>query len=257
LSVACTDSLRAWAVSYLTSSTYDCYVLNTTDGGENWNIQANPAYATMWSISMQDSLNGWIAGYNLFNGLATLWQTQNGGAQWMPHTLNYATDLLAVKAVGQTVLAASDWGLILRSTNNGAVFTADTSGTDNSLWDLALVGADHAWAVGPSGTILRCVIEPSATDDRTLPLAQTYTLSAYPNPFNPISVIELSLPHAQRVRIAVYDVEGRLVKMLADRVIPAGKQQFTFDGSRLSSGIYFARAESGDFAKSLRLVLLK
>jgi ligand-binding sensor domain-containing protein len=63
----------------------------------------------------------------------------------------------------------------------------------------------------------------------------------YPNPFNPSTIIDYQLPQAAKVSLKVYDMLGREVALLVDNEKDAGYHAVTFDGSRLSSGVYFTR----------------
>ncbi len=65
----------------------------------------------------------------------------------------------------------------------------------------------------------------------------------YPNPFNPTTAIRYQLPAASNVRLVVYDMLGREVSVLVDGRGEAGVHQVTFDGSGLSSGVYFYRMQ--------------
>lgn len=71
----------------------------------------------------------------------------------------------------------------------------------------------------------------------------------YPNPFNPSTTIRVSVPQKSRVTIKVYDIKGSLVATWLDSELPAGYYSLRFDGSSMSSGIYFyrmtARLENG------------
>jgi hypothetical protein len=85
---------------------------------------------------------------------------------------------------------------------------------------------------------------------------------AHPNPFNPLTVLEYSLPEAQPVDLAIYDVSGRLVRRLATGVQTAGTHSVTWQGDdeqgrRQSSGLYFARFVAGTVHQTERLVLVK
>ena len=80
---------------------------------------------------------------------------------------------------------------------------------------------------------------------------------SYPNPFNPSTQIAFSLPEAQRVRLAVYDVTGREVARLVDGSIGAGRHEVRFEAGHLPSGVYLYRIEAGPLVEVRRMVLLK
>jgi len=79
----------------------------------------------------------------------------------------------------------------------------------------------------------------------------------YPNPFNPSTVIRFDLPRDVEVRLCVYDVLGRLVGVLVDGRVRAGRHSVEFRGDGLSSGVYFYRLEAGDFVSVKKMVLVK
>ncbi len=82
-------------------------------------------------------------------------------------------------------------------------------------------------------------------------------VTAYPNPFNPTTVISFQLPVASKVRLDVFDITGRNVE--ARRAVPylPGSHSINFDASHLASGIYFYRIEAGDFSAVRKMVLMK
>ena len=61
----------------------------------------------------------------------------------------------------------------------------------------------------------------------------------YPNPFNPNTVINYEVKNQSHISLKVYDVSGKEVMTLADQIQTKGNSSVTFDGSNLSSGIYF------------------
>jgi hypothetical protein len=86
----------------------------------------------------------------------------------------------------------------------------------------------------------------------------------YPNPFNPSTAIKYTVgavsgqsPVVSTVRLAVYDVLGREVAALVDGKKEPGRYEVTFDGSRLSSGVYFFRLSVDGVVKTRRAMLLK
>lgn len=79
----------------------------------------------------------------------------------------------------------------------------------------------------------------------------------YPNPFNPVTTIAYEVPTAGAVRLAVYDMLGREVAILADSHVTAGAYTVTFDAANLSSGMYLYRLETDQRVLTQRMTLLK
>jgi hypothetical protein len=82
-------------------------------------------------------------------------------------------------------------------------------------------------------------------------------LQNYPNPFNPSTTIKYELPRASQVTLTVYDILGREVSVLVNEKKGVGVHEVKFDGSGLSSGVYFYRLRDGDFIQTRKLLLLR
>jgi hypothetical protein len=83
-----------------------------------------------------------------------------------------------------------------------------------------------------------------------------------PNPFNPRTRISFTLEHGEHVRLAVYDVAGRLVRGLENRWLAPGEHSVVWDGNDAlgrpaGSGVYFDRIETPSFRQSRRMTLLE
>lgn len=79
----------------------------------------------------------------------------------------------------------------------------------------------------------------------------------YPNPFNPTTAISFQLSAIGHVTLKVFDVLGREVATLVDKVKQPGMHSVQFDAGNLASGVYFYRLESGSFVATRKLLLLK
>ncbi|RNC83740.1 MAG: T9SS C-terminal target domain-containing protein [Balneola sp.] len=79
----------------------------------------------------------------------------------------------------------------------------------------------------------------------------------YPNPFNPSTQIEYAIPTTGLVKLEVFDILGRKVRMLVNDVQEVGRYTVTFNASDLASGVYVYRLTSGDFTATKQLYLLK
>lgn len=84
----------------------------------------------------------------------------------------------------------------------------------------------------------------------------------YPNPFNPETVIRFMLPAQSQTRLAVYDMNGRLVKTLVNESVAAGSHQVSWNatdeaGQILPSGMYIYRLTAGAVSTSGKMVFVK
>jgi hypothetical protein len=80
---------------------------------------------------------------------------------------------------------------------------------------------------------------------------------AYPNPFNPTTVIRWTMDVGRQTRIGVYDVLGREVARLVDGFSPIGTHEITFDATGLPSGVYIVRLQADGQTLTRRITLLK
>ena len=82
---------------------------------------------------------------------------------------------------------------------------------------------------------------------------------AYPNPFNPVTTIRFNIPietqHATTLQI--FDVNGRSIESLVNRVLQAGQHEIEWSAARIPSGVYFAELVSGNYRQVQKLVLMK
>jgi hypothetical protein len=85
----------------------------------------------------------------------------------------------------------------------------------------------------------------------------------HPNPFNPSTTINFSLPESSPVTLRVYDISGKLVRdLISSQVIEAGLQEKVWNGKDdhdqfVSAGIYFYKLTAGNFTETRRMALVK
>jgi len=87
----------------------------------------------------------------------------------------------------------------------------------------------------------------------------------YPNPFNPTTNIRYSIKRetslhggsSTNVKLIVYEIQGKVIETLVNEKQKPGTYEVSFEGSNLSSGIYFYRIQAGDFIQVKKMVLVK
>lgn len=102
------------------------------------------------------------------------------------------------------------------------------------------------------------VIPSAVQPERVLELPGQFALfGAFPNPFNPSTTIRYGLPQRSHVLLAVFNTLGQQVAILVQGEKEAGYHEVQFDGTGLSSGVYFYRMQAGDYVATKKLLLLK
>jgi hypothetical protein len=105
-------------------------------------------------------------------------------------------------------------------------------------------------------------VQTNATDTvppPPVPLSFDFS-DPFPNPlspFNPTTTFQFRIATDTRIRLRIYDMQGRLVTTLVDAVLPAQTHQVRWDAHAQASGIYFCRFEAGEMTKVRKIVLLR
>ena len=95
-----------------------------------------------------------------------------------------------------------------------------------------------------------------------VPAMATRLLANVPNPFNPSTEVHFEMQKPGRVRVAVYAMDGRLVRTLVDDSLAAGPHHRAWDGRddggrQVSSGAYYLRLETAESVDHRKMMLLK
>ena len=98
---------------------------------------------------------------------------------------------------------------------------------------------------------------PSAIEDQNY-VNQSFKLyQNYPNPFNPATTIEYTIEKSSNVKIIIYDMLGRKVKILVNEFKKTGNYKELFNASKLASGIYYYQLINGESIQTRQMLLLK
>ena len=93
--------------------------------------------------------------------------------------------------------------------------------------------------------------------DQYWELPTEYTLSVYPNPFNPSITILYDVPHISQVRITIYDLMGREVAQLVNRPMNAGCYQVNWECSSCATGLYMVELRGESHRQITKAMLLR
>tara|TARA_B100000959_G_scaffold217150_1_gene228985 strand:+ start:102 stop:482 length:381 start_codon:yes stop_codon:yes gene_type:complete len=90
------------------------------------------------------------------------------------------------------------------------------------------------------------------------PVPENFSIGqAYPNPFNPVTIINYGISETTNLSIGVYDIRGRQMNLIIKNAVDSGYYNFFWDASAYSSGIYLIKFQLSDMVKVQRVLLLK
>jgi pectate lyase len=143
--------------------------------------------------------------------------------------------------------------------NDGTIVSKLIPGTDTVFVPPYSYSLDNAQDVKNS-VMTNAGNKKSGTDgvdESTLKITGFALCQNFPNPFNPSTTITFSVGTYSYTSLRVYDIYGREVATLVEGVKSAGSHTAEFNGSNLSSGVYFARLHSKSFSQTIKLILAK
>lgn len=157
---------------------------------------------------------------------------------------------MALPPVGLDSISTTDIGALNDVNINKAYFNYQLIAYDGSY------GMHNtAFAVAVLQRSLSTLTGVEAVDDFT---PSTFTLSQnFPNPFNPSTTIQFSIPEMSEITLKVYDAIGNEVATLHEGMVNAGTYNVNWNASNMASGIYFYKISSDKFSMTKKMVLMK
>jgi hypothetical protein len=269
---------------------YEIYYKRSTDGGLSWGADTrlvnnifdsgDPSVSAAGSLLItvwMDSRDGY---WRVFSKRST-----DGGSTWSadtPVTTNPADPSFPIIYVSsqnvhfawqdyrnsnyeiyykRSTDAGITWGTDLRLTNNPAVSEIPSmyvyGSAVHTIWTDERDGnREIYYKRDPSGNLSGLI-----TLGTEIPPG--FSLSQnYPNPFNPSTKIKFNIPVASVrrtdiVSLIIYDILGKQIKTLVNQQLSPGIYEVDFEGSDLSTGIYYYRLTAGNFIETKKMILVK
>jgi hypothetical protein len=166
-------------------------------------------------------------------------QSSDGGDTWSPNA--------RITTVSSDPTAGSRAGLI-----GEYVGLASYDGLPHAVWTDTRNGNQDVFTARLDSVPGSIVI----TNNKPL-IPSEVSLGAYPNPFNPTTILTYNLAQPGNVSLAIFDINGRKISTLQTGWMSAGEHSKVWDASNLSSGIYFAQITVGNLTRTQKLLLIK
>jgi hypothetical protein len=224
-----------------------------------WEITNTGTTADMFGVPMF-SIGNLVVGAN-----GSILRSTDFGQNWSPQNSPVTTDLRAVEFSANNdthIYAVGDSGTIIASTSSGNAWTVQQSGTTRDLRGMFFYLSDlDGWVVGDSGTILRTFDGGWSPDESETPTESTPSVMAfqqnYPNPFNNSTSFVFTVSRTSSVVVRAYDVLGRQVGTLADRIFAPGDYHLTWECRHCTSGTYLVSMSADGFSATRVVRLIR
>ena len=236
----------------------------TTNGGINWNLQFTSAFP-IGAIFFLNGQKGWMRGGPDLTGNGASYST-DGGFSWISSSGTVAGGY-DIKFVNDSIgYSGAPSVQIPKSTDGGKTFGYQTSPIlavlqtsvlrDDTL--LAWMGGSGMVHTNDGGGTLVNIKQNESEIPDNFKLNQNY-----PNPFNPKTIINYELKIAGYVKLKAFDIQGKEIAELVNSKQGQGIYNVDFDGSGLSSGVYFYEIKIFDeksnnvFTDTKKMVLIR
>jgi hypothetical protein len=158
--------------------------------------------------------------------------------------------------------AGNDNFAFLDSVSANTTLYIDSSLASNTTYTYRIKGYN---SISQSAYTNEVTFLLTGVNNSTAALPKEYGLAQnYPNPFNPVTTINYQLPQAGHVNLKIYDILGNEISTLINEDKAAGYHSAKFDGSALSSGVYFYRLtvlngqnQNGIYTNIKKFILMK
>ncbi|HFA49394.1 MAG TPA: T9SS type A sorting domain-containing protein [Bacteroidetes bacterium] len=244
--------------------TDDGNVQVTFSGGDNWqNISEGlpDRYVTQVATSPTDPLTAYVtlSGYRSIDYLPHVLTTTDGGEHWSDISANLPeipiNDIIVHPDFPGLLFIANDMGVWFSENNGGEWKILGTNMPFTVVNDLDL-HADEAFLL--AATFGRSMLKYDISTLGAVPtkeqLSFQRSLNIYPNPVLGFTKIIFEMPRGEKGKIEVFNLNGSLLKTMADQYFLQGKNEVEIDFSGLPSGMYLVRLAAGGLVFTKKVV---
>ncbi len=243
------------------------WILRTSDGGATWEqpelvgFPGHTSNRSFQDVFVVNENKAWAVG----NKMIAL--TVDKGATWtfVEHgiadidsafrTVAFYNDTLGYIGCGD--------GLVIKTTDSGITWEIDeTFPKEGLLFFTSAFNEEGRVFLGTAhGELYGTYVEPPSNTGKDLSANPSrFELGQnYPNPFNPSTIISYQIHSKNHVILKVYDLLGREIATLVNKVMDAGKHivEFNTNNLQLNSGVFFYRLKAGDFVDTKKMILMR
>lgn len=233
-------------------------LLSTTDGGATWNIvwTGTRNRELLWKIHFVDRTTGFVAIENLgTTGAAYFLKTKDGGLTWTEMLFQPTYfDCEGIGFLTEEIGWIGGWNFQAYGTLDGGDTWSLGEGFGWNVNRFRFLSPTLAFACGER--VYKYVGDVSGVADGAPPPERLLAQNR-PNPFGAATTIHYALPEGGPVTLQLFDLQGRLLRLLEDGVRPAGEHSVTIDAAALAAGEYLYRLTTSRGVETRKLSVVR
>ena len=230
----------------------------STDGGLRWKAQCvapEPIFNIMWLDSLTAIGTGGDPEF-----FSSIIRTSDGGNNWVYDTTGRwgIGQNLAYRTPADVWIPLGFSARWAHSIDSTRTWLEELSPDSSSIYAAVFLDTLTGWSFGTGGAIYRYDTSMIGVKNNQNYLPREIKLyQNFPNPFNPKTTIRFEVIKTSRVKIILYDLLGKELRLLTDEIRTPGIYSVSFSSAGLSSGVYFYRIQTGAYSESKKMVILK
>jgi photosystem II stability/assembly factor-like uncharacterized protein len=235
---------------------YNGTLYKSTDAGNTWFLSNTGLSGTINDIKI-----GSTKANTIYAGSSSgVFKSTNAGSSWTNTGCTNVYDVL-INPTNESEIYAATYTGVYKSTTGGGSWTAMNTGLVNAnTTSLGIYSNNYLFAGTDGSGMYRWNIMVGADEQKTTGFKTMFTLG--PNPTTGLTKIDYQLARTGHVNLAVYDIQGRLVKTLANANQAPGVHSAAWNGLdeqgiSVASGIYFCRLDTGEEQMIQKLILVR
>ena len=264
LHISTDDGLTWQDISYGTGGAYSAAVNSAGDifVARNGGVDRKLANDTVWTVCSGAGSGSPPVIFIASNGYIYTDYTKStdNGDTWMTNNFPTFISSYAENTLGHLFIGTFNSGQgVYRSTDYSETWEQLNTGLPiMDIRSVAVDDQDYLYAGSWGMSMFKTTTSTFVSVDELKFEPTSFSLEQnYPNPFNPDTKIKYSVPQTSMVKIIIYDVLGNEIETLVNQEKSTGDYEVEFDGSKLSSGVYFYQLRVGNFIETKKMVLLR
>jgi len=253
-----------WFISSLGVTDIRAITLNgnfiLAGAGSNAGVHVSNNNGNNWTASSLNNKSVYalaLNGSRAYAGTGSgIYRSVDSGYTWTQTSVNNEL-IQSLAVIGENVFAGSETNGVYFSSNNGTNWSMINDGLGSmGIYSLYIFNNYIFAGASANGVYRRPLGELTGITAEETP--RRFSLSQnYPNPFNSSSKISFEIAKQGGVKLEVFDITGKKLMTLVNRTLTPGLYEEYFDGSQLTSGVYFYKLVANNFAETKKMLIVK